>query len=458
MRSVFISYRHESEAHAAEVRAFAARLQAEKLPVELDQFYLGENPGGPDEGWPKWCRDRAVKSECVLVIASPGWFQAFESEGPDGQGLGAAEEARIFGQTIYKEKGICPRIRFVILNTSGDREFPLGLDAWHKFDLVTRPGDFALILGWARQKLSIPSAGQTPKRFVYLAECLIDSDGLREGLEEELTTRGWNVLPDRNGQPYAPATYAAKAAEDMRRAVAFVQLLQPYRWKGLDRDYMQNQQALQIGIPRIRFRSADLDCAKISDETHRHFLTSDPFVLARPFDQFKKELFEKLSELWDRLHQPPPASGRTPPAKLIRIVDRSNNADGNWARIYPWLDAAPGIIHDRVKIYDSNLTPLTIKQRTKPCHGFLIVCDSSALSDPSFSPDGPLEECQEIQLGCQDNTRCPPVGVVYWPPPPDVDAWPRLLSFRPLKLHKVLGGSHSATIAEFFDDVRRVAV
>jgi SEFIR domain len=458
MRSVFISYRHENKAHATAVRAFAERLRNEQFPVELDQFYLMENPGGPNEGWPEWCRDRAVKAECVLVIASPGWFQAYESEGEPGQGLGAAEEARIFSQAIYREKGISPRIRFVILETSGVVEFPYGLDAWHKFNLPENADDFALIVAWVRQKLSIPIPAQPPRRFVYLAECLIDSDGLREGLQEELKYSGWNVLPDSNGRSYGGADYAGCVAEDMRRAIAFVQILQPVRWKGLDRDYIQNQQAVKTGIPRIRFRSPDLNCATISDETHRDFLTSDPTVIARPFDQFKKELFEKMSELWDRLHQPPVPPAGNSGAKLVRIVDRSSDAETNWVKVFPSFDTALDIIHDRVKTYEFEQKPLSIKQRTKPCHGFLIVCDASALTDPCFSPDGPLEECQEIQLALKDNTRCPPVGVVYWPPPPDKEAWPRLLSFRPLKLHKVLGNDHAVNIADFLEEVRRLPV
>lgn len=42
------------------------------LSVELDQFYLEQYPGGPDEGWPKWCEDRANQSACLLVIPSEG--------------------------------------------------------------------------------------------------------------------------------------------------------------------------------------------------------------------------------------------------------------------------------------------------------------------------------------------------------------------------------------------------
>jgi hypothetical protein len=86
------------------------------------------------------------------------------------------------------------------------------------------------------------------------------------------------------------------------------------------------------------------------------------------------------------------------------------------------------------------------------------VPDLRICSVPSLSPDGPLDECQEIQLGYKDNTRCPPVGIVYWPPPPDADAWPRLLSFKPLKLHRVLGGNHTAGMSSFFSDVRRVLI
>ena len=290
---------------------------------------------------------------------------------------------------------------------------------------------------------------------MYLAECLIDSDGLREGLQEELTTAGWTVLPDMQNGLYNFSNYSTCVAKDISRAIAFVQLLQPIRWRGLDYDYVQNQQAVQIGIPRIRFRSPELNCAMVSDQTHRDFLTSDPNIIARPFDQFKKELLEKLNELWDRSHEPPVTSRGNSRTKLIRIVDRSNAPDANWMRVFPCFDTAGDIIHDRIKTYDSNQKPLLVKQRTKPCQGFLLVCDASALADP-FSPDGPLEECQEIQLGYKDDTRIPPVGVVYWPPPPDVEAWPKLLSFKPLKLHKLLANDHGVNIAEFLDDVRRL--
>jgi hypothetical protein len=72
---VFISYRHESTEHKEAVRRLGTLLSQAKIPVQLDQFFLENNPGGPDEGWPKWCEDSAIESKCVLIIASEGWHR-----------------------------------------------------------------------------------------------------------------------------------------------------------------------------------------------------------------------------------------------------------------------------------------------------------------------------------------------------------------------------------------------
>ncbi len=50
VNQVFISYRHESPEHARSVRRLGQLLRQAQLPVTLDQFYLDEHPGGPDEG------------------------------------------------------------------------------------------------------------------------------------------------------------------------------------------------------------------------------------------------------------------------------------------------------------------------------------------------------------------------------------------------------------------------
>jgi TIR domain len=124
MSHVFLSYRHENNAHAEAVRSLGEKLRAAGLPVELDQFYMDGHPGGPDEGWRKWCEDRAEKSACVLVVCSKGWFESYQKEGPPGKGLGAALEAAVFSGEIYDEKGRNARVRLVNLDNFSEAGIP----------------------------------------------------------------------------------------------------------------------------------------------------------------------------------------------------------------------------------------------------------------------------------------------------------------------------------------------
>jgi hypothetical protein len=133
LQQVFISYRHEGPEHARAVRRLGELLRQAKLPVALDQFHLDEHPGGPDLGWPKWCEDCANASASVLIIASDGWFAAYEKSVLSGMGLGAATEADLFRQALWDDKGNNARIRLVFLHDSGADKVPVRLRAWHQF-------------------------------------------------------------------------------------------------------------------------------------------------------------------------------------------------------------------------------------------------------------------------------------------------------------------------------------
>ena len=130
---VFISYRHESSDHSRAVRRLGEMLRQTGLPVVLDQFYLEDHPGGPDEGWPKWCEDCANESSCVLIVASHGWFAAYNKDEPPGQGLGAATEADLFRQELWDQKGHNERIRLTFVYSITADNVPVRLRAWHHF-------------------------------------------------------------------------------------------------------------------------------------------------------------------------------------------------------------------------------------------------------------------------------------------------------------------------------------
>lgn len=158
LKQVFISYRHESEEHAARVRRLGELLRGAGLEVALDQFLVEHRLGGPNEGWPKWCDDSANKSACVLVIGSAGWFAAYNGTAPGSDGCGAACEAHLFRQDIYDAAGNNPHIRLAFLHNGDNNDIPVGLRAWRMFKLFANGADFnqaelSQLVGWANQCL-----------------------------------------------------------------------------------------------------------------------------------------------------------------------------------------------------------------------------------------------------------------------------------------------------------------
>jgi hypothetical protein len=154
LNQVFISYRHESSEHSRAVRRFGELLRQASVPVLLDQFYLEDHPGGPDDGWPKWCEDCANQSACVLIVASKGWFAAYDKTEPSGQGLGAATEADLFRQDIWNNKGHNERIRLTFLHSMANDSVPVRLQAWHQFRPFDSAGPDELIR-WLATRLGL---------------------------------------------------------------------------------------------------------------------------------------------------------------------------------------------------------------------------------------------------------------------------------------------------------------
>jgi hypothetical protein len=154
-QQVFISYRHEAPEHARTVRRLSELLRHAKIPVALDQFFLEENPGGPDEGWPKWSEDRANESARILIIASEGWFAAYDKTAAPGIGLGAAAEADLIRQWLYDEKADNTRIRLVFLHEITPDKVPPRLRGWHQFRPFDSDDQLNGLLRWAAHGVGV---------------------------------------------------------------------------------------------------------------------------------------------------------------------------------------------------------------------------------------------------------------------------------------------------------------
>jgi len=252
MNHVFLSYRHESDDHANAVRNLGEKLKAAGFPVELDQFYLKDHPGGPDEGWRKWCEDRAEKSSCVLIVCSKGWFDSYRKEGPLGKGLGAALEAVVFSGEIYDEKGRNARVRLVNMDNFNEASIPQRLKDWHIFRLFSGVVEFDQMTKWIRQRLAMPGSSGSPPKVVFLAECAFDMQRERKKLQSFLQDQDWQVRPTSN---YDLAGREAALQADLGESVAFVQLLESYaRETGFDR---QQREAAKLK-PRFLFRDEEI--------------------------------------------------------------------------------------------------------------------------------------------------------------------------------------------------------
>ena len=130
-------------------------LWPEELKLQMDQLYLDQNPGGPNEGWPKWCEDRAVESACVLVIPSEGWFAAYDGTAQPLEGCGAATEAGLFRQYLYNEKQVNMRIRLAYVDSLSAEVVPLALQGWHQFRPLTSSPDLDRLVTWIANVLNL---------------------------------------------------------------------------------------------------------------------------------------------------------------------------------------------------------------------------------------------------------------------------------------------------------------
>jgi len=433
---VFISYRHESDAHAKLVRTFAESF-ATKLPVVLDQLYTAEYPGGPDGGWAPWCIQHAKTSACVLIVCSKGWFESAEGQGPVGSGLGVAAEARIFQNQIWRNKSDNARIRLVILDDFDEAQIPDEYYGWQVFKPLADPAQSEQMQSWIRQRLAMTSSsGSQAAKIVYVAECKYDLRTERANLCDALVTAGWQVRPD-------PAMPAETPADDLRESLAFVQLLESYpRDDGSHRTLLEQARPL---IPCFRFRHDKIRLNEV-EESHRAFLT-EPDVIPGGFDDFKLNLIKELEAIWNKKLAPSPYASRD---ILVRVAIRSSQPEPLWDKVFSWIDAQPGM---RSALLEGNESFKDKDDPAVPCHGFLIVCDS-AVEQGVFSTKPDLEQCMQLQLGVR-NERRPPVGILFCPPPGD-PKWPRLVRVTPPKLFRMVANT-TDELKAFFEEVRKVA-
>lgn len=142
---VFISYRQNDDYERQRVRIFGDLLRDSGINVVLDQFFLDDNPEGPNEGWAKWSSDRARDTDYILIVGTYEWFQCFDKKHLPGTGLGAACETDDLRQRVYAGSGVIDDIRIILFDDTEAAHIPDKLRQYHRFHAER---DFGHVVRW----------------------------------------------------------------------------------------------------------------------------------------------------------------------------------------------------------------------------------------------------------------------------------------------------------------------
>ncbi|MDJ0706097.1 MAG: toll/interleukin-1 receptor domain-containing protein [Leptolyngbyaceae cyanobacterium MO_188.B28] len=90
---VLISYSHDSDAHAVQVRQLSNRLRADGVDCRIDQYILN-----PAEGWPLWMDEQVEAANFVLVV----FTERYATRSKQKQKSGVRFESVLILQELYE--------------------------------------------------------------------------------------------------------------------------------------------------------------------------------------------------------------------------------------------------------------------------------------------------------------------------------------------------------------------
>ena len=136
---VFISYSHDSGAHAERVRALADRLRADGVDAWIDQYETA-----PSQGWPRWMEDQLEQARFVLCVCTKTYRDRVDQKQEPGQGLGVTWEGALIRLGLYLAQGNNEKFLPVLFDSADEEHIPNPLRAFHRFELLDNEGYEAL--------------------------------------------------------------------------------------------------------------------------------------------------------------------------------------------------------------------------------------------------------------------------------------------------------------------------
>ncbi|WP_322767000.1 CHAT domain-containing protein, partial [Frankia sp. Cr1] len=120
---VFISYAHESEAHAEAVRDLWVLLRRFGVDARLDRPAAEQR-----QDWPLWMIEQVREADFVLVVVSPAYRRRAEGQAGADEGRGVQFEAALIREALYAQRAITlERVLPVVLPGMSTADIPVFL-------------------------------------------------------------------------------------------------------------------------------------------------------------------------------------------------------------------------------------------------------------------------------------------------------------------------------------------
>jgi len=127
---VFISYSHDSDAHADAVLQLAQQLRAAGIDTRLDRFVPD-----PPEGWPRWMMAQVDAADLVLLVCSATYRRRFEAQETPGTGRGVTFEGMLAIQHLYDSNSRNTKFIPTLFDGTNDDVVPLVLRPYTRYSL-----------------------------------------------------------------------------------------------------------------------------------------------------------------------------------------------------------------------------------------------------------------------------------------------------------------------------------
>jgi len=274
-----------------------------------------------------------------------------------------------------------------------------------------------------------------PQPRLYLAEATPDMHELRERLRTFLEQSDFRVVPV-SMYHRDPGEFRQRVSDDLRGALAFVQVLGPYpspAMPGLPAGYegLQAACAQEAGVPVILGCRRELKLESIQDSAFKAFLTSHEMRITDSLEEFKQQLLAELRRLQAKQGVTSVVGGSD---RYVAVAAPAEDAEPVAERLsqlplsydvlpdeYPLTDAAQGEDYDAFLVFYRSASPEWVRDRVR--------------------------QCRRIVMSSKE---APPLcGVLLDPPPPR-----RVLLTRPPEFD-LISSTQPDQFESFLDKVRR---